>query len=98
MKFSKIWVGLSLCILSACTSYIWNPPTKAALEASWNNKIGKNFSSAYPWATEKDIMLKTPSHTEYIFDRYDECAWIVRVNNNSNTIESWRYLKSCNLR
>ena len=88
---------VTLSMLTACTSYIWNPLTKTELNTSLDKDVGEVFYIAYPFATEKDIFNESPTYKEYVFDRYSECAWVVKVNKGSNTIESWHYLKSCNL-
>ncbi len=89
--------------LPACTSYVWSSPDRLALEQALNRDNGALFSDVYPNLSEdKNMVRETDNLKEYLINeyrtvKYENCSWVVKVNKNSNIIESWHYSSnSCN--
>ncbi len=83
--------ALMMLSITSCTSYIWKPLDYDAFEEGLNKDIGKDFTEAYPVLGGKDLYAESENFNEYIYGRTKKCAWIVRVNKESNLIESWRF-------
>lgn len=79
--------------LAACTSYIWNPPDEKKFQEIMDAKVGQSFASMESSRYERDLLIESESFQEYLFDRYNKCSWIVRVEKKTNIIQSWRYSK-----
>ena len=66
--------------------------SRGQLRETLNSEIGNDFSSRYPNVSKQDLLSETSKQKEYIFGKYDACAWAVKVDKDTNFIESWRFV------
>ena len=91
MLTSFFKISFTMLLLTSCTSYVWNPVDYDILEYKLNQDIGNDFSKAYSDTGNQELFMETSTHKEYIYDKYSDCSWIVKVVKTSNKIEGWHY-------
>lgn len=62
---------------------------RSRLIVLFDSKIGQNLSSLNQM--HDGLIDETSSYKEYVVDKNHPCSVIVRVNKQSNIIESWRF-------
>jgi hypothetical protein len=91
MKRIALAIIFILQILNSCTSYVWNSKDISNFEIILNQQVGKDFTQTYPRSGNDNLANETEAFKEYIQDKYDDCSWVVKVENESNKIHSWHY-------
>lgn len=91
MRIITLKIICTVLILNSCTNYVWNSKDINDFENILNQQIGKNFTQTYPRSGKDNLINETDTVKEYIQDKYDDCSWVVKVENESNKILSWNY-------
>jgi hypothetical protein len=91
MMINLVKITCTICFLTSCTSYVWDPVNYVEFETILNEQIGKDFTQTYPRSSNDNLINENEVFAEYIQDEYADCSWIVKVEKTSNKIESWRY-------
>jgi hypothetical protein len=86
-KFKIIVIVCELLLVS-CVNPIHVP--RSHLKAIFDSKVGQDFSSID--LMNDGVIIETPSYKEYIIDKNHPCSVIIRVDKQSNIIESWRFV------
>lgn len=91
MKRITLKIIFTVLILNSCTDYVWNSKDINNFEIILNQQVGKDFTQTYPRSGKDNLINETEILKEYIQDKYDDCSWVVKVENESNKILGWHY-------